>query len=73
MKELDGAERAFQEAIEKAPSFAEAYYNLGSLYLQTDRAEQAIPILRHALALKPDYTKARTKLDQALARTSNKR
>jgi tetratricopeptide (TPR) repeat protein len=73
MKELEEAEHAFQQAIKKKPSFAEAYYNLGSLYLQTQRAELAISVLRQAIALKPDYEKARARLQQAMARLSDKR
>ena len=73
MKRHDAAEQAFQRAIEKVPDFAEAYYNLGCLYLETGHPDRAIAVLRRALDAKPDYGKARAKLDQALARVSDKR
>ena len=54
-----------------APGFAEAYYNLGCLYVDTGRNQRAIQVLRRALDLKPDHAKAKAKLEQAVANTNS--
>jgi tetratricopeptide (TPR) repeat protein len=47
------------KALSVKPDHAEAYYNLGRVYLLfTDRTDKAIEMLRWAIGLNPDYTDA---------------
>jgi hypothetical protein len=61
------AERAYGEAIAIAPT-PDAYFNLGVLYLRTERPEQAVASFEKVLALSPDYPDARAFLGAAQAR-----
>jgi tetratricopeptide (TPR) repeat protein len=51
--DLDAAAAAFESVIHEAPRFAEAYFDLGLVRQQQGRNADAIPVLEHALALKP--------------------
>jgi len=48
----------FQQALERDPTFAEAYFNLGKIALRRDELEQAIELLEKAVELAPDYKEA---------------
>ena len=50
----DEAEEAFKEALELEPDFAQAQTNLGALYLETERWDDAIQVLEKADA-NPEY------------------
>ena len=39
---LDAALKEFQQAVEKNPNYAEAYYNLGIVYSEKGMAEDAV-------------------------------
>jgi Flp pilus assembly protein TadD/peroxiredoxin len=50
----DAAEAAFNRAIRQNPDSADAYYDLGTLYMQAKRWDLAEEALRKAVQLKPD-------------------
>ena len=52
--QLQAAEQAFLKAIELDPARADSHYNLGNLYNNTDRPEQAVAAYRASLALNDD-------------------
>ncbi|MHB9070257.1 MAG: tetratricopeptide repeat protein [Sedimentisphaerales bacterium] len=63
----------FQEAIEKSPNCAEAYYNLGKAYAKLGRCEDAIEAFSHAIRIKPDYAiLVRPEIDKRLSRVALK-
>jgi len=66
------AERAYGEAIALAPTFPDAYFGLGVLYLQTGRPEQAVASFEKVLALSPDYPDARDLLEAAQGRAAQR-
>jgi tetratricopeptide (TPR) repeat protein len=51
------AEQAFEKLRQLEPSVAEVHANLGLIYFQERKFEQAVPALRQALKLKPSLTK----------------
>ena len=51
------AEAAFEKLRELEPGVAEVHANLGVIYFQERKFEQAVPALRQALKLKPALTK----------------
>lgn len=53
--ELEQAQKNLQKAIKFKPGFAEAYYNLGKVYLKLGNASQAIDSYRRAYAIDPGY------------------
>jgi Flp pilus assembly protein TadD/peroxiredoxin len=55
---LDQAEESFRQVIAVKPQNAEAYYNLGTLYLRRKSADEARRFLQKAIDLKPDYPEA---------------
>jgi len=57
------AERAFEKLRSLEPDVPEIYANLGLIYFQEKKFEQAVPSLRHALKVNP----ALPKLDSLLA------
>jgi len=48
-----GAERAYQEALARRPEFTEAYLNLGAMWCEAGRFDEAVELYEHALALCP--------------------
>lgn len=52
---LERAEQLLLSAIDNDPYLAEAYYTLGLLYLQTDRADEALDMLEQARRVNPDH------------------
>jgi Tfp pilus assembly protein PilF/peroxiredoxin len=50
----EAAEAAFKRAIRQDPESADAYYDLGTLYMQAQRWDPAEEALRKAVQLKPD-------------------
>lgn len=49
-----GAMRAYREAIEVAPDFADAYLNLGALLCESGECEAAVDLFAQAIARCPD-------------------
>jgi tetratricopeptide (TPR) repeat protein len=48
-----GAERAYQEALARRPEFTDAYLNLGAMWCEGGRSDEAVELYEHALALCP--------------------
>jgi tetratricopeptide (TPR) repeat protein len=61
------AERAFEKLRSLEPDVPEIYANLGLIYFQEKKFEQAVPSLRHALKLKPALPKLDTLLAMSLS------
>lgn len=55
---LRQATAAFQQVVASKPNNAEAFYNLGTLYLRRHDLQAARPCLERALELRPDYPEA---------------
>jgi tetratricopeptide (TPR) repeat protein len=67
-KDLASAEAHYRKAIELAPTYADAYVNLGSVLLSQRRPADALPYLQKAVGLKPDLVGAHRNLGLALLR-----
>ncbi len=50
MGDLARAEASYKKAIEYDPKFTDAYNNLGSVYIDMDRCDEAIPLFQKATA-----------------------
>ncbi len=61
------AEQAFEKLRELEPGVAEVHANLGVIYFQERKFEQAVPALRHALKLKPSLSKTESLLAMSLS------
>jgi tetratricopeptide (TPR) repeat protein len=48
-----GAERAYQEALARRPEFTDAYLNLGAMWCEAGRFDDAVELYEQALALCP--------------------
>jgi Flp pilus assembly protein TadD/peroxiredoxin len=55
---FDEAERAFQQEITTRPDDADAFYNLGTLYLRRNESQSAKQNLEEAIKLRPNYPEA---------------
>jgi Flp pilus assembly protein TadD/peroxiredoxin len=55
---LDQAAESFQQAISVNPEDAEAYYNLGTLYLRSNNFSEARRYLEGTVKLRPNYPEA---------------
>ena len=55
---LEQATAAFQQVTAAKPDNAEAFYNLGTIYLRRHELQQARPMLQRALRLRPEYPEA---------------
>jgi tetratricopeptide (TPR) repeat protein len=61
------AEKAFENLRKLEPTMAEVHANLGLIYFQERKFEQAVPALRQALKLKPSLTKSDNLLAMSLS------
>ena len=61
------AEKAFEKLRQLEPTMAEVHANLGLIYFQERKFEQAVPSLRQALKLKPSLTKSDNLLAMSLS------
>jgi Flp pilus assembly protein TadD/peroxiredoxin len=68
---LKEAERAFQQAISANQEDADAFYNLGTLYLRRNLPEEAKQNLEQALKLRPNYAEAWNNLGMIAAQQGN--
>ncbi|HOY65851.1 MAG TPA: tetratricopeptide repeat protein [Candidatus Ozemobacteraceae bacterium] len=66
LQDLDGAVRDFQTALELAPNFAGARFNLGAAWAKSGKTEAAREAYEAALAIDPGLTKARLNLANLL-------
>ena len=68
---LDEAAESFQQAIATKPTDAEAYYNLGTLYLRRNDRQLARQNLEQAVALRPNHPEAWNNLGMLSAQEGN--
>jgi len=61
------AEKAFEKLRQFEPTMAEVHANLGLIYFQERKFDQAVPALRQALKLKPGLTKSDNLLAMSLS------
>lgn len=61
------AEKAFEQLRYLEPNIPEVHANLGLIYFQQRKFEQAVPALRQALKLKPSLTKSDNLLAMSLS------
>jgi tetratricopeptide (TPR) repeat protein len=59
------AERYYRQALARNPALAEAYNNLGNLYIRQQQMSAAINEFRAAMALNPNYAMVRNNLGSA--------
>jgi tetratricopeptide (TPR) repeat protein len=63
------AEKAFEQLRELEPDVAEVHANLGAIYFQERKFQQAVGALQEALKLKPGLSKTKTLLAISLSET----
>jgi Flp pilus assembly protein TadD/peroxiredoxin len=68
---LKEAEEAFQQAVVANPRDADAFYNLGTLYLRRNSPEEAQHNLEQAVKLRPSYVEAWNNLGMLAAQRGN--
>jgi Tfp pilus assembly protein PilF len=61
-----GAEQKYKDALENAPEIAEAAVNLGALYLDGNRWDEAVGVTEKALVKRPDDPALHTNMAVAL-------
>ena len=61
------AEKAYEKLRDLEPGIAEVHANLGLIYFQEKKFEQAVPALRQALKLKPNLPKTATLLAMSMS------
>jgi tetratricopeptide (TPR) repeat protein len=61
------AEKAFEQLRKLEPNIAEVHANLGLIYFQERKFEEAVPTLRQALKLKPTLVKSESLLAMSLS------
>jgi tetratricopeptide (TPR) repeat protein len=66
-----GAERAYEKLRGLEPEVAEVHANLGLIYFEERRFDQAVPALRQALKLKPSLVKTESLLAMSLSELGN--
>jgi len=65
------AERAYERLSELDPGTAEVRANLGLIYFEERKFDQAVPVLRQALKLKPSLVKTQSLLAMSLSELGN--
>ena len=63
---------ALEQAIQRNPNYADAYYNLGRIYGKSGRYIDAIEAFKEAIRINPDYADAHRNLGVAYFVTGNK-
>lgn len=69
--ELDQAERYFREAARCAPGEVSAWTNLGATLMKQQRYGAAVPVLEHALELRPGLAEAQLDVGVCHSRLDN--
>jgi tetratricopeptide (TPR) repeat protein len=64
-EDRSATEALLRRSIDLNPGFAASYALLGKLLLQADKAAEAVPLLVHAIQLRPDYPPAHMYLANA--------
>lgn len=67
-QDMEVAKRLLKNAIAADPKLPEAYYQMGSLYLQERQLMASADMLKKAIALRPSYASAHYHLAQVYAR-----
>ena len=62
------AEAAFKKVIDLKPDYSDAYYHLGKIYSEQNRFKTAIPVLKQAISIKSNFTKAKDLLKRCQER-----
>jgi len=60
--------KTLSRAVAVDPDYYKSYYNLADLYLVSEQPEKALPLLRTAIRLRPDFTEAYVDMGAALMR-----
>jgi Flp pilus assembly protein TadD/peroxiredoxin len=68
---LDPATQAFQQVIATRPDDADAYYNLGTLYLRRNSLPEAQQYLEQTVKLRPNYPEAWNNLGMIAGQRGN--
>jgi Flp pilus assembly protein TadD/peroxiredoxin len=68
---LDQAAASFKQVAASQPENAEAFYNLGTLYLRKNNLDQARKFLAQTVQLKPDYPEAWNNLGMIAAQQND--
>ncbi len=71
-QDLAAAERDFRGALELAPGSPTAPFQLAKLLIDTQRAEEAAPLLEKSLAIRPAYPLAHFQLGRAFQQLGQK-
>jgi len=72
MGNSEGAEKHCREAIRLKPGFAPAHCNLGSVLLDRDKTNEAIPCFQEAIRLDGEYAEAYEFLGEALLKKGDR-
>jgi tetratricopeptide (TPR) repeat protein len=56
---------AYKQAIRIKADYAEAHYNLGNVYIDSGKYQEAIGAFKQAIRIKPDYAEAHYNLGGA--------
>ncbi|HEY2861007.1 MAG TPA: FG-GAP-like repeat-containing protein [Terracidiphilus sp.] len=68
---LDQADKAFRQVVASKPDNANAYYNLGTLNLRRNRADEAKGYLQKTVELRPTFAEAWNNLGMLAAEAGN--
>ena len=64
LKQLPEAEVEFLEEIKINPNYSDAYYNLGLVYKQSGKIDDAIRLWKKTLSLNPSHNYAKNQLER---------
>jgi len=64
--------RYYEKVVHHKPNDEKAWYNLGQLYVATKQNDKALPALKKATAIKPNYAKAQREIALLESRKSEK-
>jgi tetratricopeptide (TPR) repeat protein len=62
----------FEKAVQLKPDYLDALVNLGEAYIDANRVQQSLPLLRKAIELEPESTEAHDFLGAALFRLGDR-